>query len=138
MRAAKVWVEVGGRGGWGKDSRLIIQYGQMGLRQLTDGILNRTALLHILTRHLQDCFQHTSAPNQHLHTKGITPHSKEGGGKKERTWGGKGKQTCAWLRARNQLRIQILTTVLHRAIIRGDEGKQCQWHSGKEDSKHFH
>lgn len=78
MRAAKVW-EGGGWVGGGKDSRLIIQYGQMGLRQLTDGILNRTALLHIWTRHLQDCFQHTSAPNQHLHTKGITPHSEEGG-----------------------------------------------------------
>lgn len=130
MRAAKVWVGVGG-----VDRRLIIQYGQMGLQQLTDSILNRTALLHILTRHLQECFQHTSAPNQHLHIKCTTPHSRE---EKKRTWGGKGKQTCAWLRARNQLRIQILTTVLHRAIIRGDEGKQCQWHSGIEDSKHFH
>lgn len=49
----------------------------MGLRPLTDGILNRSAALHILTGHLQDCFHHTSAPNQHLHIECTTPPSKE-------------------------------------------------------------
>lgn len=70
------------------DRRLIIQYGQMGLQQLTDSILNRTALLHILTRHLQECFQHTSAPNQHLHIKCPTPHSRE-----EKRGHGEGKES---------------------------------------------
>lgn len=66
MRAARVWWGVGVGGGRG----LIIQPGQMGPGQLTDGILKRNALLRIWTParlFSPDISAESAAPPRELH-----------------------------------------------------------------------